>query len=336
MRRGRQRIFSAITLGVGLTLFVFALRKAGLDEVLIRIRALGVGFVLILALGGLRSSLRAIAWLLCLSPEQRVIGLFTLFKARVIGDAAGQVTPAGPFVAEPLRLATTKGKLPFADSLHSLTVETFTYTLSSCLMVLAGTLTLIGSYALDQQLQAASFFAVAVMMLVVIVATVGVVRRWAILSALGELGRKGLHLAGFSKRWKQQVAQLRRLENYVFRFYRERHKEFPLVVCCHILFHFLGVLETWLILAFLGFTPTLLAAFTLEASYRAVNMIFAFVPGRVGVDEAGTGLLAEVLGLGAPAGVMVAIVRKARVLFWTAIGLLLFAIDQSRSTQPRV
>jgi hypothetical protein len=114
----------------------------------------------------------------------------------------------------------------------------------------------------------------------------------------------------------------------LFQFHRTRNSDFLKVVGCETVFHLLGVIETWLTLDLLGFTPTLLSAFTLEATNRAVNMVFSFVPGRVGVEEVSTGLLTGALGLGTTAGVAVAIVRKARVLVWTAAGLAAFAIKR--------
>ena len=41
------------------------------------------------------------------------------------------------------------------------------------------------------------------------------------------------------------------------------------------------------------------------------------------VDEAGTGMLAKVLGFTTAIGVTLAIVRKARDIFWTAVGVTL-------------
>jgi hypothetical protein len=56
---------------------------------------------------------------------------------------------------------------------------------------------------------------------------------------------------------------------------------------------------------------------------RVVPTVFKVVPLRVGVDEAGTALFTSVLGLGTAAGVTLALVRKARVLVWVIVGLLL-------------
>jgi hypothetical protein len=47
------------------------------------------------------------------------------------------------------------------------------------------------------------------------------------------------------------------------------------------------------------------------------------VPLRAGVDELGTGALAVVLKFGVDAGVTLAIVRKARMVFWMTLGVVL-------------
>ena len=47
------------------------------------------------------------------------------------------------------------------------------------------------------------------------------------------------------------------------------------------------------------------------------------IPLRIGVDEGGTGKVASLLGLTRTTGVTLAIVRKARDICWTAIGIAL-------------
>jgi len=56
---------------------------------------------------------------------------------------------------------------------------------------------------------------------------------------------------------------------------------------------------------------------------RVITVVFKFVPLRVGVDEAGTAVFTNVLGLGATVGVTLALVRKARVIAWVVVGLVL-------------
>jgi hypothetical protein len=47
------------------------------------------------------------------------------------------------------------------------------------------------------------------------------------------------------------------------------------------------------------------------------------VPFQVGVGEAGTGLITQLLGLGPAAGITVSIARKARMGTWSLIGAAL-------------
>src|SRR5919112_349702 len=59
------------------------------------------------------------------------------------------------------------------------------------------------------------------------------------------------------------------------------------------------------------------------SSYGIIAVVFKFVPLRAGIDELGTGQLARVLAFGVTAGVTLAIVRKARMIFWMAAGVAL-------------
>jgi len=100
-------------------------------------------------------------------------------------------------------------------------------------------------------------------------------------------------------------------------------------------YHALGLAETYMILRFLhpaGATWTAAVAF--EAINRGVTMAFKMVPLRVGIDEAGAALIANHLAIGPSTGVMLALVRKLRVLFWTAPGLLAIAVRTFRRCAP--
>ena len=70
---------------------------------------------------------------------------------------------------------------------------------------------------------------------------------------------------------------------------------------------------------------TWLMALVLGTVERLIMIAFKFVPLRLGVDHAGSGSIAEILGIGAAVGVTIATVRTARNLFWAALGLALLA-----------
>jgi hypothetical protein len=110
-------------------------------------------------------------------------------------------------------------------------------------------------------------------------------------------------------------------------------------------FHLLAVLEVFLTLRWLlgvpvslGIgdapgSPTLAQAIIFESVNRVVIVAFKFVPFRIGIDEALTGALAPMLSVNPAAGVMLAVVRKVRSLFWAAVGLIVIAAHPT--TTPR-
>ena len=85
----------------------------------------------------------------------------------------------------------------------------------------------------------------------------------------------------------------------------------------------LAILEVFLVLSVVRRSATtILHAFVFESTNRFISFAFRFVPLRIGVDEAGSGMFADLLALGTATGVTLAIVRKGRILVWIAIGVL--------------
>ena len=92
-------------------------------------------------------------------------------------------------------------------------------------------------------------------------------------------------------------------------------------------FHAAAVAEVFLVLRVLspGRPPSLIDAFVLETTGRLIVVAFKVIPYRLGVDEAGTALVARALMLDPALGVALALLRRVRILFWNAIGLVLLA-----------
>lgn len=319
----RSRALTVCSLVIGLALFILVIRKTGWHEIAERVRALGAGFLLILLISAVRQMARTLAWLCCLTPADRTVGLLALLKARLAGDAIGDLTTAGPLIAEPLKVVTLGDRLSIDARIASLAVENLAYAVSSCVLLLAGTIALLAFFTVDDSLRLASLIALGIVVLVLVGSIVVVRARVPLLSGLSTVL---LCAIGRETQWQARLTRLREQENYVFDFYSQRPLDFLLVAGCEISFHAAGVLEVFMTLYLIGSVPTLVVAFILETVNRAINIVFAFVPAMIGVDEAGTGLLAGTLGLGTTAGVTVALVRKARMFFWIVLGLIFLAV----------
>jgi hypothetical protein len=113
-------------------------------------------------------------------------------------------------------------------------------------------------------------------------------------------------------------------EERVYGFYAHSERSFISIFALDFCFHLAGVLEVFITLSFISpVAPTLTQAFILESVNRIINVAFKFIPLRAGVDEGGTGQVSKVLGFARGIGETLAIVRKGRDIFWSAIGLML-------------
>src|SRR5262249_56125045 len=87
--------------------------------------------------------------------------------------------------------------------------------------------------------------------------------------------------------------------------------------------HVTSVLEVYVTLQMLVFVARIGAAYIIESLTKVINFAFGFVPGTIGVYETGNGIILRTLGYTTAIGVALAIVRKAAIIFWTVIGLLI-------------
>jgi hypothetical protein len=74
------------------------------------------------------------------------------------------------------------------------------------------------------------------------------------------------------------------------------------------------------------------AALGLETVSRAVTIMFKMLPMRLGVDEAGAAVFADRLGLGSATGITLALVRRMRLLCWSAVGIVFVLMRSTRQS----
>jgi hypothetical protein len=113
--------------------------------------------------------------------------------------------------------------------------------------------------------------------------------------------------------------------------WRDRRGALPLIGVLCLAQHALLIYEAYLLLGVLGGGTTLRTALVFEAVSKIVNTVGAIVPGRVGISEGGSALLADALGFGASHGLSLALMRRVRSLIWTGVGLTLLPVQEARA-----
>jgi len=320
MRRRHLVTFASALAGAAL--FAYAVRRAGVAEIIDGIRRVGWGLVLILGLAGLRFLIRAECWRLCLPPTV-AFPLPRALAAFLAGDAVGNITPLGLLASEPTKVLLTRRHLAPREAIASLAVENFVYAASVLAMVGIGLTVLMTNVPLPSSWIAGSVAALAAMLVGAAIAVRAMRGTWD-------------PARGSRPRWRERLAMVR---DEAVRFSGGHPQRLWRVFVLDLLFHALAVVEVFVTLQWLlgNRSPTFVQAIVFEALNRVVTAVFKFVPFRVGIDEASAGALAPMLSVNPAAGVALAVVRKVRNLFWAAIGLALIALSgTSEKGQRRI
>src|SRR3954470_19540384 len=147
MRR-RFNVTGLVTAALGLALLAWVVEYVGVAQIAADFRQVGWGLLAIVAIGGVRFLMRAIAWRLCLDPPHR-LALSDAFSAVICGDTIGNLTPLGPLVGEPAKAAFVRGRVALGPAVTALAIENLLYTLSAAAMIAAGMIALLLRFQLD-------------------------------------------------------------------------------------------------------------------------------------------------------------------------------------------
>jgi hypothetical protein len=310
----------ALTAG-GVALFVYFVYSVGVSEIIEGIGKIGfVGFGLLMLIYLIRICTRAWAWKLSVY-EPYELSLKDTIPAVIIGEAMSSMIPLGILISGTSKAVAVRKRVPLVVGLSSVATENLFYSLITSLFLILGAYTFLRSVSLDDSWVWTIDILIAGIGLLILLGLLMVVRQWHFLSEICEW----LYQKGFAKGVLENGRlQARLFENLIYGFYRRYPGRFLPICMLEIMFHLLGILEGWFILTKISATmPELLTAFLLESASRIITIVFKLIPFVIGVDEAGAQFVTETLAIGAGIGVTLAIIRKGRILFWTAVGLIL-------------
>jgi hypothetical protein len=330
---------------VGAILLIYTVRRVGWADVVAGITSVGWWFAAVVLLGASRMAVRARAWMVCANsglglrapfdstgfaskaslaqgrPGCEELGFRQAFGAILAADAAGNLTPLGLLASEPTKILMTRGRITTVTSVASVAIENAFYIASVAVVLLTGTWFFFQRADVPPNLQLVA------QLIVAVVAIIGLAGVWlarsqpAILSKLAPLITR---LAGKSA---VPADAVREIEARIYGVLQWPISRIGRALIWEAAFHVAAVAEVWLVLRLLpgGERTTLLDAFLMESAGRFVMIAFKFVPYRLGIDEAGSGAVAQVLGLNPATGVTLALVRRLRIILLNVFGLIRLA-----------
>lgn len=305
----------------GLALFGYFIYSVGVNEIISGITRIGIsGFTAILLIYFARLLARAIAWKLSVNEPYK-LSIFDTTQAVIIGEALSSMIPLGILVSGTAKAVAVRRRVPFVAALSSVATENLFYSFGTGLFIAFGAFAFLKTFDLAEGWILTIDVLIGLIFALIIFGFIVIIRQWHFASAICQkLYEKGI----FTKILAEGRLQVREFENLIYGFYRQYPHRFLPIFLLQIIFHALGVFEIWFILTKISnVAPTFYTSFLLESISRVITVVFKLIPFVIGVDEAGAKFVTETLALGAGIGVTLAIIRKGRILFWTAIGIIM-------------
>lgn len=316
----RLKIAAVVFTVLGACLFAYFIYSVGWRDILSGIARIGVdGFLFLQFLYFLRVGARAVAWKLCVPEPYKLTARDTL-SAVVIGEALSSLIPLGILISGTAKAVAVKKRVPLVVGLSSVATENIFYSFVTGIFICFGAFAFLKSFELADGWVWTIDTLVGVIILLIALASLMIARQWHWATSLSEWLYNRNYFTRFLENGRGQI---RRFEDFIYSFYREYPRRFAPVILLQIVYHVVGVAEVLFILNRISDHAAIYTAFLLESISRLITIVFKLIPFLVGVDEAGAQFVTETLAIGAGVGVTLAIIRKGRILFWTAIGLII-------------
>ena len=320
--RGKIIWLQGIAFLLGLALLVYVIRRVGVQPIFDALLRIGFGFFILLGISGLRHVLRTLAMRAAIDPEHRRFSFRHALAVRLGGEAISFLTFTGPLLGEATKVALLRKRVPIVYGVSALVVDNILYNLSVVFFILSGAVVMLLSYDLPSIIRYILFGIAGVALLGILLSAWAASRRIMVLTwIIDTLGRFGFHPKILTSR-RDHISDI---ESHVYDFYSHRPGSFFAMIGFDLLSHASSVLEVYITLRMLGYSPFVNAAYVIESLTKVINFVFGFVPATIGVYEYGTERILHTLGYATATGVTLALVRKAGTLFWTVIGLFILA-----------
>jgi hypothetical protein len=330
--RWREQIFRLATILLGMALLVSLIRRTGTSTIIDQVKTVGWGLGLVIALGGIAHLTKTLAWRCTFLCDIRNVSFARTFGLRLVSEAIGSFGLPGQVLGETARVYLLGSTLPVANSISSVTLDRGIYIVTAASVSVSGILIALLLLPLSGTWRVYAFLFASALAALLVVTGVAIRRRWPVLSgAAKSIGR----LPWFKNWLEGQESVIDSAETNLYSFHDKAPKAFWASLILNLACHSMAILEVYLLLHFMGARAGLLGALVIEAFTKLINVVGALNPGNVGTYEGGNMILTRLLGTTGAPGLTLGLCRRARSLFWKAMGLLCLVAMSRATQQPR-
>jgi Lysylphosphatidylglycerol synthase TM region len=310
--------FRSFVLVLGVSLLGYMVFQAGPGVVWKQFQAVGWGLALVIILGGFSQLIKTWAWRQTFACDISALSWSRSLGAQLTSDAVGQLGFAGKLLGEGLRISMLGSAVPLANGISSSAIDGGLHAFTAVVVTVLGiTATLFLAPLVDSRWRIYALLLAAVLVAIVAISAVAIANGWRL---MGNTARAIRRLPRLHRLVSDKLSVIDSAEHNLLSFYREEPVAFCASLMLNLLWHAMAVLEVYLILRFMGAGVGLVRAIALEGLTKVINLVGALSPGNLGTYEGGNMLIANMFGVTGTAGLTLALCRRARSIFWAAIG----------------
>ena len=323
-------VFRSFVLVLGVSLLAYMLHRTGPGAVWKQVQAVGWGLALIIILGGLSQLIKTCAWRQTFACDISALSWSRSFGAQLVSDAVGQLGIAGKLLGEGLRVSMLDSAVPLAHGISSSAIDGGLHAFTAVVVTVLGITATLLLAPLDGRWRIYTCLLASVLIAIVAISAVAVASGWQL---MGNAARKIARLPRLHKLVSGKLSVIDSAEHNLLTFYRDEPVAFWASLMLNLLWHAMAVLEVYLILRFMGAGVGLVSAIALEGLTKVINLVGTLSPGNLGSYEGGNMLIANMFGVTGTAGLTLALCRRARAIFWAAVGATWMTVmKRGRST----
>ena len=316
--------FIYLLVGCGILIYVFS--ETDLELLWSNLIKTGWGIFFVLVIYGLAFWADTIAWQFTL-PSTKFSWMYHLWKVRMVGAAVGKVLPFSAFGGAPIKgfLLKKHYGISYKEGAASIILIESTHLISMIFFMASGVFLISLTPNFPQNYL--TFSKISLGLLSLGIFGFYIVQRYKLTSVIGNwFSQRAL---GY--RVKNFLSHLQEFDERLVQFYTQKRPLFFGALGLNLLNWYLGALEIYIILYFLGHPISIAESIILETFVEIVRAGTFFIPGTLGTQEAAF-LLATGAITGEPAlGVAASMMRRVREIIWFIFG---FSLGWQYSRNP--
>ena len=321
-----MNVIKTLYLMIGAALLIYVFSETELTLLWSNLIATGYGIFFVLAVYGVAFWVDTIAWQFTL-PSANFSWVYNLWKVRMVGAAFGKMLPFSAFGGAPIKSYLLKKHygIGYREGVASIILVESTHMLSMVFFMASGVFLISFSPGFPNYYYA--FSKISLGFLSVGILGFYLIQRYRLTSFFGTWISK----RAFGRRLEKFIFHLQEFDSRLVKFYTQKRSLFFGAMGLNLLNWYLGALEIYIILYFLGHPISIAESIILETFVEIVRAGTFFIPGTLGSQEAAF-LLATTAITGDPdLGVATALMRRVREILWVMIG---FSLGWGYSKRP--